>query len=255
MAIRILPGFKDIIYSAIAMIHNHRHIKNPIVTNPVPNADGSFTPVPVDSYRNYDGIELLEPGLTIAVFPAFTAKTEKAAYSLSSMNSAKFEVMQIGPKAKDFLYEATYSLVIAVYYQEVAIGETKNIVYFSDDKDRIQVESKAALIGANRTYKNEGLTVEINPGEDIVRDYIDVLRLIIEEGSKGGLLPWSIRSSEVKAFDFPTSSWLRQSNDIYFHMAYLAWDISLYVPSHFPDNYPPTNTVETLNVIDQRLRS
>jgi hypothetical protein len=247
---RYFPTVKDLIYSAIAAIYNHRFIKNPIVYSPIPDNRGNYQPVSINRYRTYDGKELIEPGLTLAIFPASSNRAESSSYTNNPPNSATFTPFEIGKKDSNYQYEGIYKFVVGLYYQEVAINETKDLIYYTlknkpeviiEDRD-IARERKANLWDAKK------LNIEINPGEDILRDYLDVLRLVIEELDVDGLLPWRVRGSQVTHFDFPTSSWSAKNENIYFHYAYLYWEISMYTPAIFKKDEKifPVDTITLL---------
>jgi hypothetical protein len=233
---RYFPTSKDIIYSTIAAISNHTHIINPIVYNPLPNSEGEFLPIKIQRYRTYDGKELIEPGLTLAVYPTSTNKTESSAYR-EITPSATFTPYEMGPKNSDYLYESTYRFTVALYYQEVAINESKQLVYFplKQNKAVIIEDMEIAKERQAQFWKSNVVSVEINPGEDILRDYIEVIRLILEEITVEGFMPWRVRGSSVVSYDFPTSSWTAQSENVFFHFAYLNWELSMFAPAVMKD--------------------
>lgn len=230
---RYFPTVKDLVYSAIAAINNHRFIQNPIVYSPLPDNRGKYNPIPITRYRTYDGKELIEPGLTLAVFPASSNRGESSSYTNIPPNSAVFNTYEMGPKNATYQYEGIYKLVVALYYQEVALNESKEIVYYEvKDKPEVIIENKElARERKAKLWNPKKLNIEINPGEDILRDYLDVLRLVIEEISIDGLMPWRVRGSQVTHYDFPTSSWSAKNENIYFHFAYLYWELSMYAPA------------------------
>lgn len=230
---RYFPTTKDLIYSAIAGIHNHRFIKNPIVYSPLPDIRGKINSIPISRYRTYDGKELIEPGLTLAIYPASSNRSESSAYSNPEYSSAVFKPYELGPKNDKYQYEATYNLIVALYYQETAINEVKSVVYYpiKNKSDVIVEDRNKAKERSAQTWKKSSVNIEINVGEDILRDYIDVIRLILEEISIDGLMPWRVRGSQVTSYDFPTTSWSASNENIYFHYAYLRWELSMFAPA------------------------
>lgn len=244
---RQTPTVKELVYSIISVIHRHPLIQNPIVTHPIPNADGKLEPVHVQRYRSYDGLELIEPGLTIAVFPHFRSHTASSAYNKTeSQASVVFDDYEMGFKNSRYQYSAEYTFIIALYYQEVAINEIKDQVYYTDRLNRVTTVGKEPLQQRGSVLiKPSEFQVEINPAEDILRDYLDVLRLVLEESTAKGMFPWRTRGSQVRSFDFPTTSWSKESADIYFHKAFLTWELSMYVPC----TSETVGEVETISVL------
>ena len=224
---RYYPTLKEIIYTALTIIHNHPNIKKPIVTYPIPNSDGSFTPVPIDKYRAYDGLELIEPGLTLSIFPKYTSTPESG----NNSSTAKFNPYTLGNKDAGFMYEVTYRLVIDLVYQDIALNNDKQLLYVRDKFNNVSPYQETLRDQTQDPFVEEHglLNLEVNPAEDILRDYLEVIRLIIE--SIDYYAPWSIRSSSIISFDFPTSSWSNDSKNIYFHKAFMVWELGTYAPS------------------------
>lgn len=252
---RYFPTVKDLVYSSIIAINNHRFIQNPIVFSPVPDSNGRINPISINRYRTYDGKELIEPGLTLAVFPASSNRSESSAYINQPANSATFKTFELGPKNSKYQYDATYKLVVALYYQEVALNESKEVVYYEvKNKPEVIIENKnIARERKAKLWDPKKLSIEINPGEDILRDYLDVLRLIIEEISIDGLLPWRVRGSQVTEYDFPTTSWSANNENIYFHYAYLYWELSMYAPA-VASKQEDIYLLDTINFLRQSFK-
>lgn len=216
---RYYPSLKDIIYSTISIIHNNEAIQNPIVKSPIPTSTGVYLPIPIDRYRNYDGMELIEPGLTLSIFPQADLASE-------------FKPLTVGAKSNGFMYEATYHLVIHLAYQELAINETKQLVYIKN-KD-YQISPNADLLNSQNkdlVPKKFIVPIEINVAEDILRDYLEVIRVIVEQIDY--FAPWNLRGTNITKMIFPTTSWSAENKQIYFHQAYMHWDISTYAPATY----------------------
>lgn len=257
---RYFPSIRQIINSTIVGIAIHPAIKNPIIYYPVPELDGSKRPVRIERYRDYDGVELEEPGLTCSVFPFYSSRTLKTNPSPRlNDKSVSYEQYTLGPKTRaGSAVEATYRLIVQLNYQDVAINERINVPYhklntiltnpiphgmqYITDENVIDNINKFEGIDLDKALdtrephsfiEHGEITVEINPGENILREYIDLIRIILDEMPT--MVGWSIRSSEVKSIDFPTTSWLRTNTDVYFHSAWLLWELCIFAPTSWRD--------------------
>lgn len=226
-----LPTLRNIVYSTIAAIASHPIIKNPPVYYPVTTRTKTEKQIKVNRFRAYDGIELIEPGLTISVFPAHAEKSDGGA--------VQFKPYTLGAQNTEFLYQATYRLIISLAYQEVAIGEKTRVNYYQNHyyfpteqphgEQVVTEEYKQYLRQKdNRPLDKGSVVVEINPGEDILRDYLDIMKIVLDDIRH--LPPWNIRSAQIVSYTFPTTSWLKQNTDVYFHTAYITWELVSFPP-------------------------
>lgn len=225
---RYYPSLKDIIYTTLSVINNHPNIKEPIVKNPLPDINGVFQPIPIVKYRNFEGLELPEGGLTLSIFP----RHDRGNFSYGAGQAAVYEPYTLGPKTQGFLAEATYHIVVHLALRDVALGNFKNLVYLKDKFNNVTSSSKEELssnTGEPEIFiKEESVPVEINAAEDILRDYLEIIRVILE--SIDYYAPWNLRSTTVSSLSFPTSSWDSDNKQLIFHQAYLNWDIATYAP-------------------------
>jgi len=192
------------------------------------NAGAEPQKISITSYKTYDGKELIEPGLTLAVYPTTNGNNY----------SATFTPYQMGQKNSSFLYEAVYNLTVALYYQDVAIGEQIKVNHLYSGENSIAIKNKdefksreylEAVTRPQDLINFRTLAIEINPAEDILRDYLEVIRYVLEDIPR--LLPWSIRSQQVLGYKLPTTSWSKSNENIYFHKAELEWELSSFAPA------------------------
>lgn len=243
MSNRYFPTLKEIVYNTLTVIHNHPAVQNPIVLEPVADFNGKFNPVPIDRYRSYDGLELVEPGLTLSIFPRYSPSDAPYGGSLAS----EFKPYTLGPKTQGSMYEATYFLTIGLAYQDVAINNTKRLVYVQDKYSNVASdEDKLKDYSEDKFPKKKFMELEINPGEEIVRDYLEVIRLILE--GIDYYAPWNIRSSSITGMGFPSTSWSKDSKQIYFHQAYMNWELSTYAPTTYQEPGLVRNLTITNNI-------
>lgn len=234
---RYAHSLRQLINTTVANIAAHPLIKDPPIYYPIVNPGQEAEQVKIERYRTYDGIELIEPGLTLAVFPCYSSKTFNTGFRSSLFNSVKLEPYTLGAKSnKGFLYTATYYIAVSLYYADVSINNSINTKYYKSGKkvilDNLDIlERPRDLIeGAYEGVpEEEYVEIEINPAEDILRDYLDLMRIVLDDIPR--LYPFSIRHSQVVTYDYPTTSWLRENSDVYFHQAYLVWELGAYLPT------------------------
>jgi len=251
---RVAPTVRQLINAVLGSIATHPRIINPEIYYPIVGADEQKEEVKIIKYRNYDGIELQEPGLVLDVFPYYSSRTFSSGLrAKSGGKSVAFKPMTLSHNSRNSNYqEATYNVVIQLNYQDVAINNTATYKYdvmSSTGSDFLQIphgynvrtreQNLMDLYGnkivgvhnfndPNLYQESINIEVDINPGEEILREYLDLLRLVVNDMPT--LLPFSIRDGFVKEFDFPTTSWNRTSSDIYFHFAWLLVEFVVFPP-------------------------
>jgi len=268
---RYHPTMKQLVWGTIAFLQAHPRVRNSGIVYPIPDpVTGKPRPVNPTAWRSYGGIELLEPGLTIAVYPLFTpVSTRSGAVSASGENkSCIYKPNTLGPR-DDLSYrdEAVYRLVVQAFYQDpVTLGETIRIPIdrlIDDDQLAWPQHAYNMRMREGDHYSQDPnwvapytapqdmqlvpdeVFLDISPGEEILREWMDVLRLALCDMPT--MLPFAIRSTEVEFIDYPTSTWIRQSEDIFFHTAHLVWRLNLYPPASWRHIY-------TFPVVEPRVQ-
>jgi hypothetical protein len=245
---RPVPTLRQLIWSVITGLASHPNIISPEIFHPIQeNEDGEPEEIFIEKWRTYDGAEIQEPGLTCSVYPKFANKSFTSPTPESrSVEITPYELNRGG------LSKAVYYLIVQLHYQEVAINNPKTIDYYVIDSPAGMMTPHGLNFGVSRAVKSprdlrefnaevdqflqdtakkvteKQIEVELNPGEEILRDYMDRIRAVL--GEMGTILPWSIKSSQVTAMDFPTSSWQNQDENAAFHTAYLEWEVTLFIP-------------------------
>ena len=241
---REFPTTRYLIYELLSHIKNHPLIKNPVVYTPSVEKEEQ-TLVHVDRYRSYDGHEYTEPGLTVSVFPAYSSHTFSSGFRSNLFNSVKFTQSTLGStQAYDSYQDCTYNIAVALQYQATAINETIKVRYTPvTNKNPIEIDSVQALLSEyDNSINSEMFEVEINYAEDILRDYLDVLRFVLIDFTPRNTL--SVKSLEIESYDFPTTSWDKESEQIYFHYAYLMVKVKLIAPNSYSPLKPmPLKTI------------
>ena len=252
MNTRYIPTIRNIINSIVIAINEHPLIKNPPVYYPIPDDRGEFEQIKVARYRTFDGMELTEPGLTVSVFPNFTSDLIPSGYSGQRTKPITFKPEFLGNKGLGFSYETNFKIIVAAHYQDTALGQSKLVNYAVGKDYEVIGHDVFSKLEARRLAGSGSVTnsleVEINPGEEIIREYMFLLKYVLDDNHK--ILPWSISSSQVEAIDFPTTSWKDKSENIYFHYGYLVWTVSLYLPGSLTSYFAPETPVKCLSVTE-----
>lgn len=253
-------SLRNIIYAVIGAIASHPLIINPPIYYPVSLPNKPPKQIKIEKYRAYGGIELknvTNSALTCAVYPAYVSRNVRTGSPTTERDSQKsisYQPYDLGkPSPGNSVKEkVTFKLIVELHYHDVAINNGTTTINFAKANPYItDVYNKVSPSTYDYLYINKNtseqvdsfvsnnifnqsntvfssLNVDINPGEEILRDYMELLRIVLNQIN---LSPFDTKSMMVKNIDFPTSNWLEENKNVYFHLAYLTLDIELYLPS------------------------
>jgi hypothetical protein len=263
---RIIPSLRQLCYGIIGSIASHPLIKNPPIYYPIVKAGLNPEQIVIKKYRTYGGMEILNVGdLCCAVYPSYVPRHPKTGHPSAERDNQKslsYTPYEIGNSRNGASEKVKVNMIIELHYGDVAITENPITVDYleavpllgdhingiSERQFGIFHIQKEANFGQpisteGRLRKEfEALTgidqpkyivpgqvlVDINPGEEILRDYMELLRIVLNQSD---LLPFNVSSKYVRSIDFPTTSWLETSPNVFFHCAYLVWELEMYVPA------------------------
>lgn len=261
---RIFPTMRQLVISTIVGLASHPRIQNPGIYRL-----GSKTEEKVQVWRAFGGYELIEPGLVCSVYPAYSTKTPKGALPpLTSKKSVVLSPYTLGSLPETgSLEEGIYTLVVELSFRDPSFGEVikvgydqmqsiypdvppltphgMNVMAHEGGQLNLATNDLEAYLpsteGLYREYKT--VNISVSPAEELLREYTELFRLALND--MPGLRPFSVRSANVIAIDYPTSAWSREATDLLFHIAYLVWEIKLFPPTHWKDIYfMPIHSVE-----------
>lgn len=261
-----IPSLRNLIYALIGAIHSHPLIQNPPIYYPIIKPKGTPEQIKINKYRTYGGIELLNVSnsfLTCAVYPAYVPRNVKTGHPITERDNQKsitytpYDFGKASPD-NDTLEKVTFKLVIELHFHDVAIANGNKSIsyikanpYISEALNQVDTDSYSYLYVDNdssfaqpinqnvidnfvsrntveqKSSALSNLVVDINPGEEILRDYMELLRIVLNQVR---LNPFKAKSLTVKNIDFPTSNWLEDNKNVYFHLAYMIVDVELYLP-------------------------
>ena len=248
---------RQLILATIIGIQSHPRIRKPNIFYPILQPGEEPQEVFIENWRDFGGIALEDPGLTCSVYPNHTARDTRRGRPEDG-RSIKYAPYTLGgPTDATSNDIAHYQLVVELAYQDERYGEGIDFEYTEQDSLDMQLANHAYLNALNidqyRSLEYESpflapdtplpavqskpnsVTIRTNVGESILREYMDLIRLVLVDLPT--LRPFSVRSSQLLCVDYPTSNWIRRNTDIYFHSAYLIWELTLYPPNSWKDIY------------------
>lgn len=186
-------------------IANHPLIINPPVFHPLTQER-----VHIEKYKLFNGIEL-ESGLICSIYPHY--QDPPGAPDPSSHNvSALYTPHNLGPDGND---HAVYHFVVKFHYSNMILGNRV------EDRDLIDVPLEAVThpnqILLTSTARKD-VELYINPGSDIIGNYLEILRLVIEDPlHRAAYQPMTeVDSIELLLINLRSVPW-EKKREIYFH--------------------------------------
>jgi hypothetical protein len=232
----------------INAIATHPLIKEPGIYYPAIVGENPQTePIRVSNWRLFGGLELIEPGLTLSVFPYHSGyKLKSGVYSrLLADKSLHFDekhaASQLGSVSKAAA-AATMRVIVQLYFQDTTFNAPiqirSDLVTQSDlttniphgDLVQITDEPQETLLDDQVYFQTEQsvLNVQILPGEEILRDYMPLLRYVVRDIPV--LHPFYHRNPNILYVDYPTSNWIREGENLVFHTAYMCIEYDIQEP-------------------------
>lgn len=230
-------------------IATHPFIKNPQIYYPALVGDAPQTePVKITGWRLFGGVELLNDGLTLAVFPYhsnYRLSTSNYSRYLSdksmhfddrnNLNASLGAVSEVGAAG-------TIRLVVQLYLRETTFNgpvqirsdvvQNSDLTTYVPHGNLVQLTDEPQLRALDSTTPRQTqehlLDVQILPGEEILRDYIPLLRNVVRDIPV--LRPFYIRNPTIIFADYPTSNWIREGQNLIFHTAYIVVEYDVVEP-------------------------
>jgi hypothetical protein len=253
----IYPTERQVVRALANAIATHRDVTNSSVYFPFIEGDrNTVRKIPLVSVRTFAGTEYIEDGLTLAVY--------LPSGSMGLGEAITYKDSHLGRPCDNYQYlnEAEIKLVVQLYYREPsynapAIIESKRSSYLNEITKilpygrYLQYEESApnekldALTPheyqrepERHFIQEEKLKVNILPGEEILRDWMSIIRGVIRDLPE--LRPFAIRDPTILSVNYETPNW--EGNDfsnLVFHTAYLVLTYKMYEPPRGSDfNFP-----------------
>lgn len=253
MALDYLPPTHDqAVLALLNAILTHYDVVNSQIFYPVVIGEVAQTePIRIVSARDFGGLELIEPGLTLAVYPAYGGFNQKNPYFSkkdAGIKSVVYKDKYLG-RAGDTNYgvESRFSFVVQLFYQDASLNVPVQLLsdLLTDSPDfnplyvpaakRVQykdsslpadtttleefTDNEDAVIAPSVLGTNVNLSILTLPAERVLRSWMSLLVKVIR--SLVVIRPFKIGNPIVEYVDYPTSNWLKDSPNLIFHTSYL----------------------------------
>jgi len=233
------PGLTNLIRCIFIYFSNHPLVINPIVRHPLTKEY-----IGISRYRLLDGQEVRD-GLTCSIF-AYAGNQGGIPSPSSRSVSSMFEPYDLGAQGVDM---ARFHIVIKFSYNEVSLN--RELL----DDNIIEVPAWSSFgVGQRLLTSNtkKSVKLEINPGIDIIQDYLMITKYILDDISHKRDFPLEgISSSEMLSQNVKSIRWEEQ-DAIYFQEGVAMTQFDAYISRGWRDNLNPlylsrTNINNTIN--------
>lgn len=214
------PSLNTLTTGVIKYIANHPLVINSTIYHPLTKEQ-----VPINKYRSYDG-QVLENGLVCSVY----ADQSKAA--------ALFEPYDLGDRGTDL---GVFFINVKYSYNEVILGNTEKDPSIIEVPSWTQYGFGESLLTSN-TKRN--VTLEINPGIQIIQDYLSVTKYIIDDAQHFKDFPVPIKSLQILNQIVKTKRW-DEDDTIYFQEGQTLIRFDAYITRGWRDKLNPLYLSET----------
>jgi hypothetical protein len=220
-----LPSLSSLTYGVFKHISKHPLIVTPPIYHPL---DGKR--VFIERYRLFNGIEL-DQGLSCSIFPYY----QQAAVlpEPRTINASAIYVPEnMGNGTHDL---GVYHIAVMFHYANNILGnkvEQENLIYVPSESvthpDQILLTSLV----------DRKIELYINPASDIIGNYLELLRLVIEDQEYGQDLKreMNIKSMEMLYSNIRSIPWEKEKG-IYFHTGEALIRFDSYVSRGWRDRF------------------
>lgn len=235
-----LPSLTSLTYGIYSHVSKHPLIVSPPIFHPLTGEK-----ILINKYKLFNGIEL-EQGLTCSIFPYY----QDAAIlpePRTANASTIYTPQQVGRGTYDL---AIYHIAIRFHYGNNILGnkvEDEDLIYVPSESvthpDQILLTS---LVGRK-------VDLYINPGSDIIGNYLELLRLVIEDEEFNQELKSSlnIKSMELLYTNLRSTPW-EKDKGIYFHSGEALIRFDAYVSRGWRDRFDVPISELRINAQDKK---
>lgn len=214
------PSLNVLTIALFKYIANHPLIVNSTICHPLTKKQ-----IQVDSYRTYDG-QVLKNGLVCSI------------YALANNPAALFEVYDLGQEGLD---SATFFINVKFSYNEVILGNLQTDPNLIEVPAWSQYGHGESLLTSNT---KQNVTLEINPGIEIIQDFLMVIKYIVDDAMKYQDFPVYVKSLQVLNQSVKTKRW-EEDDTIYFQEGSTLIRFDTYVTRGWRNKLNPLYLSET----------
>lgn len=219
------PNLNDVTINLFRYIANHPLIIKPMIYHPLTSEN-----IVIDKYRLYDGYSL-DNGLVCSIYANYPQR------------ATEFETYDLGSNGSDM---ATFFIRVKFSYNEIVLGNVET------NKNIIEVPAWVDYgIGQNllTSSSKKSVNLEINPGIQIIQEYLQLLKYVIDEAQTNKDFPLPIHSIVMESQWVKTNRW-DEEDTIYFQEGQALINISAYISRGWKDKLIPlykTNSKININ--------
>jgi hypothetical protein len=235
-----IPSLTSLSRLLYKYVSTHPLVINPPIFHPITKKR-----VLIDRYKLFNGVELQE-GLTCSIYPHYQDPPTPPDPSSKNV-SALYMPHNLGPDGND---HAVFHLCIKFHFASLILGNK------SEDKNLITVPSEAVthpsqILLTSRSTKE--LDLYINPGSDIIGDYLELIRLVIEDPIHRSIYQplTEVDSIELIFVNLRALPW-EKKREIYFHEGEALIRIDSYVSRGWRNRFLSQVKEINLDVGEQR---
>ncbi len=243
---------RQLLLALLVGIASHPLIKDPPIYYPIQKKNKSPEQVKISKFRAYAGRELLESKLTLSVFyrykPSNKSGLEFAPYTLGntepgvSLDKGLVRIV-VQLSLQDTLFDQPYTLNYEEGYQHSetdAHGRQINVK--ADNQNLIYSEVLDNFVSSNQ------LTVYVSPAEEVLRDYISLMRAVLRD--QHVFNPYIQRNLSIKGVEYLTPEIFEDApENLVFHKSQIHIELDVYEPPTARSLVflPP---IEDINIVD-----
>ena len=208
------PSLKTLTECTFKYIANHPLVINPPIYHPITEEQ-----VLINNYRLWDGI-VVTSGLVCSIYADFPRE------------AAIFEPYDLGSSGVD---KATFFIRVKYSYNQVVLGNIQ------DDENLIEVPAWSEYgLGEMLLTSNlkNSVTLEINPGIEIIQDYLQLTKYIIDDASHQKDFPIPITSMQMISQSVKTRRW-EENDTIFFQEGNALIRFEAYISRGWRDKLDP----------------
>lgn len=280
----IYPTERQVVRALANAIATHRDVVNSEIYFPFIEGDRNVVRrIPLTSVRTFAGTEYIEDGLTMAVY--------LPSNNMGVGRAITYRDSHLGRPSDNYNYlnEADIRLIVQLYYREPSYNapakiESKRSSYLNEitkilpygrylQYEEGEPNNLMPLYGLQEQMReperhfieDQDLNVNILPGEEILRDWMSIIRGVIRDLPE--LRPFAVREPTILSVNYETPNWEGNNKlNLVFHTAYMVITYKMFEPPRAADflfpkpefklsatNAPPAEKTEQIVLLDPSI--
>lgn len=266
------PDINWVRRAVLSGLLTHPYVKSACV-NRIDRA-GREVPVNIVRGRLFGGPELIESGLTLAVYPYHSeydvivgvhsqdVSNKSVVYPQTNGKGESYNTLGGRRGVRDRGYYSCIKLVVQLYYRDanyntpdsldvkslsqdwVFVDNPRGLEFKYLDKNHLDQDSVLENSFASKPTEDTTVQIQVLPGEEILTRWMDILKFAIRDLSV--FQPYSdLRNPQVLLTDFPSSTWSAKNANLVFHTAYHLIKFDLIETNPYGTNkFPPVREID-----------